>query len=239
MISPSSWPFGDLRPLSYELIMADPPWPTKMRAPKGESKSAAAHYSLMSFDAIKELPVGQLAAPDCVLFLWSVWNLMLYTGDPDRGYRDHDASRSPVGEVIKAWGFRPVSGGAWLKRTVHGKVSFGPGYRVRSACEPFLLGIIGNPCNSRSERNLIDGLARGHSRKPEESYAWCERYLPGARRLELFSRTSRPGWDAWGNEAGKFDSVGSDPRMAAESLGGQAPANPQSSMRIQGCNRSG
>lgn len=25
------------------------------------------------------------------------------------------------------------------------------------------------------------------------------------RRLDLFSRQSRPGWTAWGNEAGKFD----------------------------------
>lgn len=31
--------------------------------------------------------------------------------------------------------------------------------------------------------------------------------LPGARRLELFSRASRPGWDAWGLETGKFDPV--------------------------------
>lgn len=49
---------------------------------------------------------------------------------------------------------------------------------------------------------------REHSRKPEEAYTWCEQYLPGAlRRVELFSRTSRPGWDTWGLEAGKFDPV--------------------------------
>jgi N6-adenosine-specific RNA methylase IME4 len=28
--------------------------------------------------------------------------------------------------------------------------------------------------------------------------------MPNARRLELFSRTDRKGWTAWGDEAGKF-----------------------------------
>lgn len=197
------WPFGALRPLSYELIFADPPWPTQMRSPKGEKKSPAAHYHLMSFDEIKALPVGQLAAPDCVLFLWGVWNLLLQGSDPFN--RHFDCGRSPLGEVIQSWGFRYVAGGAWHKRTVHGKTAFGTGYRVRSACEPFLIAVIGNPKTSRAERNLIDGLAREHSRKPEEAYAWCERYMPNARRVELFSRSSRPGWDAWGHETGKFD----------------------------------
>ena len=53
-------------------------------------------------------------------------------------------------------------------------------------------------------RDILEKLAREHSRKPEEAYAWAEAYMPGARRIELFSRTRRPGWDCWGNEAGKF-----------------------------------
>lgn len=198
------WPFGDCKPLSYGLIMADPPWPTKMRSAKGERKSAAAKYRLMSLADIAALPVHQLGAPDCVLFLWGVWNMLLNGGDPDRRYANANAARSPIGEVMAAWRFRYVTGGAWHKRTRRGKTAFGPGYRVRSACEPFFLGVIGNPATSRRERNLIEGLAREHSRKPEEAYAWCERYLPGVRRLELFSRTPRPGWDCWGDEAEKF-----------------------------------
>ena len=54
-------------------------------------------------------------------------------------------------------------------------------------------------------RNLIEGEAREHSRKPEVAYRAAEALLPGARRLELFSRASRPGWETWGDEAGKFD----------------------------------
>lgn len=108
---------------------------------------------------------------------------------------------------MKAWGFRYSTGGAWFKRTVTGKPTFSTGYRFRSACEPYLIGVMGAPLSSRRERNIVDDLAREHSRKPEKAYAVGERMMPCARRCELFSRASRPGWDTWGLEAGKFDPV--------------------------------
>lgn len=202
-----AWPFEGLIPLSYQLIMADPPWNLRLRSIKGEKKSYAAHYGAMSFAEIAALPVGSLAGQDCVLFLWCTWPLLLYGGAPEQRYADADASRSQVGEVMRAWGFRYATGGAWHKKTKNGGTAFGTGYRTRSACEPFLIGINGSPLTSRAERNLIEGLAREHSRKPDAAFAWCERYLPAARRVELFSRESRPGWDSWGLEAGKFDPV--------------------------------
>lgn len=204
---PKIWPFGALRPFSYDLIFADCPWPTQMRAPSGEGKSFARYYGSMSWEKLMALPVGQLASPRCVLVLFCTWPLLLNGGDPRQHFKGGDPSYSPVGACIKRWGFRYVTGGAWHKKTVHGKTTFGTGYRLRSACEPFLVGIIGSPATTRSERNLIEGLAREHSRKPEEAYAFCERWYPGARKVELFSRTSRPGWDTWGFEAGKFDAT--------------------------------
>lgn len=112
----------------------------------------------------------------------------------------------PAGmRVMSAWGFDYVTGGAWHKRTVNGKTAFGTGYVLRSACEPFLIGRRGRKRpTSRSERNLIEGLAREHSRKPEEAYRLAERLLPDARRVELFSRTVRPGWDHWGDQSGTW-----------------------------------
>lgn len=205
------WPFqgdgGSLAPFSYDFLMVDPPWPTTMRSPKGEGKSSMAKYGAMPFPAIEAMPVGQLAARDAVLWLWCTWPLLLDGGDPKRHFVDADASRSKVGAVIKAWGFRYVTGGAWLKRKSKGGIGFGTGYRLRSACEPFLLAVTGAPITSRSVRNFVDGLAREHSRKPESGYALAESLMHGARFVELFSRTSRPGWDCWGYEAGKLDPV--------------------------------
>src|SRR6266700_2691847 len=119
-----SWPFGALAMFGYDLVMVDPPWPTKMRSPAGEAKSSVRHYGSMSFADIAALPVGQLLKRDAFVFLWSTWPLLLWGGDPARHFVDADASLSLPGACLKAWGVRYVSGGPWLKRTRHGKVAF-------------------------------------------------------------------------------------------------------------------
>lgn len=182
------WPFLGLEPHSYNLIMCDPPWRFATWSDRGHGKSPQRHYSCMSLADIKALPVADLAAPDCCLFLWATWPMI-------------DQALA----VMSSWGFVFKTGGVWHKRTKHGKTAFGTGYRARCASEPFLLGFRGNPKNSRSHRNLIEGLVREPSRKPEAAYLWCEGYLPGARRLDLFSRQTRLGWDCWGDEVSKFD----------------------------------
>src|SRR5579862_53734 len=179
-----------------------------MRSPKGEGKSFTQHYGAMAWPDIEALPIGTLAARHCVLWLWCTWPLLLDGGDPKRHFLGADAARSRVGACIKAWGFRYVTGGAWLKRRARGGVAFGTGYRLRSATEPYLIAVTGSPATSRSERNFVDDLAREHSRKPEKAYALCERWLPpGSRFAEIFSQTPRPRWDTWGKQAGKFDPV--------------------------------
>ena len=120
---------------------------------------------------------------------------------------------------MKAWGFRYATGGVWLKRRALGGVAFGTGYRLRSACEPFLIGVMGSPATTKSERNLVDDLAREHSRKPEKAYELVERWMHGARYAEIFSRTARPGWDTWGEQAGHFEPV---IRLNAAPLTGRA-----------------
>lgn len=183
-----NWPFAPLRPLSFDFIMADPPWQYKNYSRKGEHKGAAAQYDCMSLDDIKALPVGQLASPNAILMLWATNPLL------NRAF-----------DVMAAWGFTFKSAGHWVKKTRNGKLGFGTGYIMRAAGEPFLIGTIGQPKVSRSCRSVIEGLIREHSRKPEEGYAWAEKLMPDARRAELFSRQGRPGWSSWGNEASKFD----------------------------------
>lgn len=180
--------FGTLPLFSYGLIMADPPWKFDNWSAKGEHKNASAKYDCMDLAAIKALPVGHLAATDCVLWLWACNPLL------DQAF-----------DVVKAWGFRFVTAGTWVKMTSGGKVAFGTGYRLRSANEPFLIATNGNPETARNVRSVVVGPVREHSRKPEEAFAAAESLVPNVRRLELFSRQSRPGWDNWGNESSKFD----------------------------------
>jgi N6-adenosine-specific RNA methylase IME4 len=51
---------------------------------------------------------------------------------------------------------------------------------------------------------LLVSPRREHSRKPDEAHERIERLIEGPY-LELFARTTRPGWDAFGNQAGLFD----------------------------------
>lgn len=195
----SPWPadtFADIAPFSFDLIMYDPPWHFATHSAKGQGKGAARHYRTWTLRKIKTLPIGQIAAGDAVLFLWGTSPLVL---DPLR------PSRSPIGEVIEALGFRYGGLGGWAKRTVNDKDAFGTGYVMRSTMEPFFICHTGKPRHSKACRNLIRGLAREHSEKPDAAYRWCERYMPGARRIEICSRTNRPGWSAWGDEVGKLN----------------------------------
>lgn len=187
-----AWPFGDLRPLAYDVFSADPPWQFRTWSDKGQEKSAEKHYRTMTIEEIKALPVGVLARGDAVLLLWTTGWAMA-TGQAQA--------------VATAWGFVPVTELVWRKTTVNRKVRVGPGYRARTMHEPVLLCVMGNP-RHKAFPSLFDGLAREHSRKPEEFYAMVERHTPMATgRLDLFSRQQRPGWDQWGDETGKFEPV--------------------------------
>lgn len=173
----------------YSAILVDPPWSYKMYSDKRYGKSPDQHYDCMDIGQLYALRDEILfaAGPDCALFMWAVWPML-----PD------------ALELMAAWGFKYKTGGAWHKKTVHGKTAFGTGYIFRSASEPFILGTIGRPeIKNRSTRNVIEAAVREHSRKPDEQYTLLENLFPGPY-LELFSRTDRPGWASWGNETGKF-----------------------------------
>jgi N6-adenosine-specific RNA methylase IME4 len=144
----------------------------------------------MRTEDIKALPVGELAQKDCVLLLWATGAMLPHALD-----------------VMRAWGFAYKSLLSWRKVTPAGKVRMGTGYWARTMHEPILLGVMGKPTKVSGFPSLFDGVAREHSRKPEEFFALVERHTTGLRRLELFSRQSRPGWDAFGNEVGKFDDL--------------------------------
>jgi N6-adenosine-specific RNA methylase IME4 len=189
-LAPRVWPFGALAPQSYSMIMADPPWRFELYSEKGEEKSPQAHYATMTIDDIARLPVADLARADCILWLWATAPMLPQQLD-----------------VMRAWGFRYVTSGAWVKTTVNGKISFGTGYVLRSSHEPFIIGALGEPKCERDVRSIVMAEAREHSRKPDAAYQAAERMLPGARRADLFSRETRAGWESWGNEAGKFDEV--------------------------------
>ena len=142
----------------------------------------------MQTDDIGSLPIQDVAAKDCTLFLWAI-NPML----------PHAL------ETMERWGFTfKTIAFTWAKTTVNGKWHIGLGYWTRANTELCLLGTRGKPKRiAKDVRQLVVSQRREHSRKPDEIAGHIERLTHGPY-LELFSRTERPNWTVWGNETGKF-----------------------------------
>ena len=185
----SSWQFDHLPMFGLSVIVADPPWDFQNYSDAGTLKGADAHYDVMSLSDIKALRVGELARGDCLLLMWTTgWAI----------------ATCQAQEVAHAWGFKPVSEMVWQKRTARGKARMGTGYRVRTLHEPILVCTLGNP-RHRPLPSSFEGVAREHSRKPDEFYDLVASHTPGANRCDLFSREMRPGFIGWGDEHGKFN----------------------------------
>lgn len=185
------WPEGQ----RFAAILADPPWAFKVWAKDtGHGRSAESHYATQGLDWIKSLPVADLAAPDCALFLWACMPQLPEALD-----------------VIAAWGFRfKTCAFTWAKTTRASTPTWAPrwhiglGYWTRANAELCLLATRGHPKRLRADvRQLIVAPVREHSRKPEESRERIEQLVVGPY-LELFARQARPGWVAWGNQTDRF-----------------------------------
>jgi N6-adenosine-specific RNA methylase IME4 len=174
----------------YPVVYADPPWNFKCYSAKGKARGAEAHYDCMTLDQIKALPVRDLAADDCCLFLW-VTNPTL----------------PQAFEVIGAWGFTyKTVAFCWAKTTVRGLRHVGMGYWSRANAELCLLATRGKPKRSAADvRMLVDAPVGQHSEKPEEVRRRIERLVAGPY-VELFARRSAPGWEtAFSPQVGLLD----------------------------------
>jgi len=204
-------------PLSYDVIVSDPPWPFDLYSSKGAKKSASEHYPVMTVAAIAALNVAHIAQRDCILLLWAT------------------APRLPDAfAVMAAWGFAYKTNLVWRKTTANGKVRMGTGYWARTMHEQILVGTLGRPSKFSAFPSLFDGVAREHSRKPEEFYGLVEKHTVGMRRIELFSRTPREGWDTWGLEARKFTATPSTLLSAAQDDGAEDQTAPMPARRGAG-----
>ena len=173
----------------YNVIYADPPWTFKTFSNKGKDRSPEKHYSVMTLQNIKDLPVNKIANDDSVLLMWVVDPLL------DKAF-----------EVINAWGFKyKTVGFTWAKTNRKSEGYFtGLGYWTRGNPEMCLLATKGKPKRlSKSVPQLVVSQRREHSRKPDIMYSHIENLLEGPY-IELFARTQRNGWDCWGNQTNKF-----------------------------------
>ena len=169
----------------FRVISADPAWRYKGYASDGVPQRAKEqHYKTMSLEQLKALPVRMHAEKDAILFMWVI--------------SSHIDQAIELGE---AWGFKFKTIGFWWDK---GKMSLGKWTRQEG--EICLLFSRGKPTRSPGAggvRQTIREKPREHSRKPEEALIRMEKLCRGPY-LELFSRSTRPGWVAWGDQADLF-----------------------------------
>lgn len=184
---------SDLPAGPFGCILADPPW--AFGTFSGEQtipcRGAHQHYGTMSAEDLRALPVASVAAPDAALFMWVV-----------------DSHLEEAMALGKAWGFEfKTCAFVWMKSRLGGYPVVGMGYWTRKQTEQCWLFTRGKPKRlSKGVAQLIHCPRGAHSAKPDLQYDAIEA-LVGGPRLELFARSERPGWTAWGNEVGARDGL--------------------------------
>ena len=183
----------------YQIIYADPAWNynSRMALGKGAAKSSAEdYYNVMSIEDIMALPIKEISAKDCILFIWVTMPKL-----------------NEVFKVINAWGFEyKTCGFVWVKRNKvfsdernknrNGIDDFmGQGRWVRQNAELCLIATKGKPKRiSAKVRQIIYQPIQEHSKKPNEVRERIVELIGDLPRIELFARQKREGWDVWGNE---------------------------------------
>lgn len=182
----SSFPRGP-----FGAIIADPPWEYSQRLGRGsgagDSTRGGLPYESMTNEEIKALPVGEAAARDCGLVLWTT-----------------NAHLPVAYEVLKAWQFEPKTVLTWVKTNGPGL-----GYWLRGVTEHAILAVRGHPrkkftgphgaMGGKMWTTALHAPRREHSQKPGEVWVMVEDLFEGPY-LELFARHHRQGWAAFGDQ---------------------------------------
>lgn len=175
-------PFPDKK---YQIIYADPPWSYQDKAAAG-NRGACFKYPVQSKEWIDNLPVKEIAADDCVLFLWVTMPKL-----------------NECWDLITNWGFvYKTCAFTWVKRNKISDSWFtGMGRWTRANAELCLLATKGKPKRlNASVHSVIDTPIEAHSKKPDVTRKRIVQLCGDLPRIELFARQASMGWDAWGNQ---------------------------------------
>ena len=172
----------------YDLIVADPPW----KQSKGGKKSVRANssgtpldYPVCTLNEIKEhlQKADGCTGENAILFLWTI-----------------DKYLFEAEQMAKELGYKLHARMVWNKVT-----GIPAAFTIRFGHEYLLYMYKGRllPVN-KEQRGKIHSVfterVKRHSQKPEISYDIINCLYPHAKKVELYARQERDGFDSWGNE---------------------------------------
>ena len=173
----------------YKIVYADPCWNQK----KGGLRSVRPNqdrkldYPTLSLDEIKKI----LSDFDGkVLFLWTI-----------------DKFLFEAQKIAEELGYKLHSRIIWDKEN-----GIAPAFTIRFSKE-YLLWMYKPPMLKIAKemqgkfRDVLREKSTKHSKKPICAYELIEKLYPNCRKIELFARNKREGWDVWGNEVEQEDST--------------------------------
>lgn len=166
----------------YSVIYANPPWMYNRHHQSASNKGnytedykVSGYNGRIPLEEILALPVDRIVEDNCVLFLWAPTPLL-----PE------------AFNVINSWGFAYKTLFTWEKLN-DGCM----GYWFTTCTEHLLVSVKGNVKAFRSDiRNCYHEPQIKGGQKPDFFYHLIERVTTG-KRVELFARRHRKGWDAW------------------------------------------
>lgn len=166
------------------VMIADPPWPHANGSRTNSGKSPK--YPLMNLRELADIgpTVASLAGENSVIYIWST------------------TPHLPGAlATMAAWGFTYRSLHVWKKTGI------APGFWARSNAELCLIGERGRPSAPPASligTTIIEGarLVGRHSSKPDAIHTTVERLWPTTRKVEIFARDGRPGWECIGGDLG-------------------------------------
>ena len=168
--------------MEYKILLADPPW----KQTKGGLRKARPNqekkldYPTLELKDIKDIIKSQDSQ---VLFLWTI-----------------DKFLFEAQEIAESLGYKLHARIIWDKEN-----GVAPAFTIRYSHE-YLLWFYKSPMEKidigmrGKATTILREKATKHSKKPICSYELIEALYPNCKRLELFARDKREGWDVWGNE---------------------------------------
>ena len=172
--------------IEYDIVYADPPWPKKKGGLRKSrpNQTRDLDYKTITLEEIKELLSSVKTSEKHNFFVWTVDEFL------------HDTEK-----MMLDMGYKLHARLIWDKEN-----GVAPAFTVRYSHEYLLWfykpGKMLKPCQDMRGKytTVMREKSTRHSKKPEVAYEMLESVFPDSKKLEMFARNQRDGWDCFGNE---------------------------------------